>query len=350
MEGQIIMQIETSRISKIASNQKVICSHLSDSVALAMSSGAEFNAQKADLKQQLENWHANGKSGNKPLKFEEWCALHESETCVSKRTHSNYMNLDTNQELLKNTQSSAYFSSIDTALKYISETKKQLKLDSQTETEKRADEVKAEKRAEKATEKAVTKAKETLKEAGVTCETPVESTAPLDFSKKAREPIVRTVSKEEFKERISDYIPPKTQSRIEENMEVIPDFVETIYMGARETVSAEMDKLSKADNSKVLNATMKIAQAQKAAFTTMLKNAPSYFKAAEQKHKEAAQKLKKKTKELTVENLVTPTGSMTTEEFKLIRSCLHPDREATKERKKKAYLIFERVTAVSYKR
>lgn len=37
------------------------------------------------------------------------------------------------------------------------------------------------------------------------------------------------------------------------------------------------------------------------------------------------------------------SAALTTEEFKLILSCLHSDREAPKERKDKAFAIFKRL-------
>ena len=47
--------------------------------------------------------------------------------------------------------------------------------------------------------------------------------------------------------------------------------------------------------------------------------------------------------EAVSERARTVAGYMTLEEFKLVRSCLHGDREATKERKDKAFKIMERM-------
>jgi hypothetical protein len=225
------------------------------------------------------------------------------------------MRLDAERDILKITLKKSNFSSIDLALKFIRETKKQMKLDAMTQKER--DEAEA-KRVKDAAAKA--------------------ARAALAESTEAQE-----ISDEDFKSKVSEFIPSKQAAKIDAAIGNIPNPIQQMYLQSKNTISAEITKLTKADSKKVMAAVAKIVEAQALAFDAMMKDKPQYHRIAQAQHTKAAKALKEKTKKLTLDNLVTPDGSMTKNEYKLLLSCLHPDRECSPNRKAKAFVICKRV-------
>lgn len=321
--NQITTNIEAERIERIANNQEEIEGHLSDSVKLAMASGAEFNAQKADLKQHLENWRTNGKpDGQEPLGFIAWCDLNRAQTNVPMRTTQKYTNLDDNRELLNNAPPGAHFTSMRNALKYVTNFKKQQRLNAMTSEEILAAEIK---RQEKAAAKVIQES---------------EVKKPIQD--------LPEITPEEFVKKVSAYIPKEQVAKITEKIGNIPNPNQQVYLQSKNIINAEMADLGKVDNKKVMGAVSRIVEAQSIAFGELMRDKPKYHQAATEQLKKATDDMKQKTKELNKDNVQLEVGSMTKEEYKLIRGCLHPDREATRERKVKAFKIFDRITAKSF--
>lgn len=143
---------------------------------------------------------------------------------------------------------------------------------------------------------------------------------------------------------IFSLLPPDITAKIKPKKGEIPSFTYQGLLVSRKKVTAAVDALTRKQASSVVDVFIDILAYQEKAFDIIQKERKTKAnKSLEIKLKAELQKQKEKTEKITKENVVLPQFAFSKEETKLIRSCLHPDRECTPERKEKAFNAFQRL-------
>jgi len=246
----------------------------------------------------------------------EWLTWIEENLVVDRSQTSKYMKISTQQKLLSNIDSNQHLD-IDGALKHIRSIEKQQKLDAMTPTERKAEEAK---QAKKAVDK---KAKAAAKSVEL-----VEPVADIQT----------------YINTLANIVPASVKDNLYPTEGEMPSFAYIGLMEIQSKLQIALGSLNAKQSKEMMKAVTGVLEYQSAVFEEIVKaTRPKKIIALEAKLKKAIEAEKDKRDKITKDNIVTPQFAFSKTEIKQIRSVLHSDREATKERKEAAYKIFTRV-------